>query len=290
MEETISLDEIVQLLKKKWVLIVSMLVLGTVISSIITFFILTPKYAATTQLVVQTKGSDSNINTDSINSNLLLINTYKDLVKSDAVTEKTKDKLVKDGMTNMTEDYLKNVISVEQSQNSQLFSIKAVTPNAIESATIANTISKFFQEEAVKTTDTDKISIASKATPSEKPISPNKKVNIAIGAMLGLIVGLIVALVTELFNKSVKSEEFITEKLGLSLLGTIPIVDEREMKEVIKIQQKPLINEEFFYDINLDEGVDKLDTSASKLDSSTDGLDLDLMINEKRKRHRVNRN
>ncbi|MGX6970529.1 YveK family protein [Vagococcus bubulae] len=290
MEETISLDEILQLLKKKWVLIVSMLVFGTVISSIMTFFILTPKYAATTQLVVQTKGSDSNINTDNINSNLLLINTYKDLVKSDAVTEKAKDKLVKDGMTNMTEDYLKSVISVEQSQNSQLFSIKAVTPNAIESATIANTISKFFQEEAVKMTDTDKISIASKATPNEKPVSPNKKVNIAIGAMLGLIAGLIVALVTELFNKSVKSEEFITEKLGLSLLGTIPIVDEREMREVMKIQQNPLIDEDFFYDVTLDNDLDNMNLSIDNLSDKADGLDMDLMVNEKRKRHRVNRN
>lgn len=273
MEETVSLDEIFQLLKKKWALIVSMLILGTIISTIVTFFVITPKYSATTQLVVQTKDSDSNINTDKINSNLLLINTYKDLVKSPPVTEKAKDILVKDGMTTITEEFLTGAISVEQNQNSQLFSIKAVTEDPIESATIANTVSEVFQKEAVKMTDTDKISIASKAVPNNKPVSPNKKVNIAIGAVLGLIVGVMLALLGELFNRTVRSEEYVTETLGVPILGTLPLVSEREMTEIRKLQKNALINEELFL-----EGSDVYENS---LNTEVDGLDFDLKtINE----------
>ncbi|MGY3703525.1 hypothetical protein BW731_09085 [Vagococcus martis] len=270
MEETVSLDEIFQLLKKKWTLIVSMLILGTVISTVVTLFVITPKYSSTTQLVVQTKDADSNINTDKINSNLLLINTYKDLVKSPTVTEKAKDRLVKDGMTDITKDYLSGVVSVEQNQNSQLFSIKAVTTNPIESAAIANTVSEVFQEEAVKMTETNKISIASEATPNNKAVSPNKKVNIAIGAVLGLIVGVMLALLGELFNRTVRSEEFVSETIGVPILGTLPIVSEREMEEIRKLQKNAFINEEFFLEVS--------DNYENSLNTEVDGLDFDLRM------------
>lgn len=268
MEETVSLDEIFQLLKKKLALIVSMLILGTIISTVVTLFVITPKYSATTQLVVQTKGSDSNINTDKINSNLLLINTYKDLVKSKVVTEKTKDQLVKDGMTGISEDFLSHAISVEQNQNSQLFSIKAVTTDPIKSATIANTVSEIFQQEAVVMTDTDKVSIASKATPNNQPISPNKKVNIAIGAVLGLIVGVMLALLSELFNRTVKTEDYLSEKLGLPVLGIIPLMSDREMNEIRKLQSNAFVNEEMFFEVN--------DLYKESLNTEVDGLDADL--------------
>lgn len=268
MEETVSLDEIFQLLKKKLALIVSMLILGTIISTVVTLFVITPKYSATTQLVVQTKGSDSNINTDKINSNLLLINTYKDLVKSKVVTEKTKDQLVKDGMTGISEDFLSHAISVEQNQNSQLFSIKAVTTDPIKSATIANTVSEIFQQEAVVMTDTDKVSIASKAIPNNQPISPNKKVNIAIGAVLGLIVGVMLALLSELFNRTVKTEDYLSEKLGLPVLGIIPLMSDREMNEIRKLQSNAFVNEEMFFEVN--------DLYKESLNTEVDGLDADL--------------
>lgn len=268
MEETVSLDEIFQLLKKKLALIVSMLILGTIISTVVTLFVITPKYSATTQLVVQTKGSDSNINTDKINSNLLLINTYKDLVKSKVVTEKTKDQLVKDGMTGISEDFLSHAISVEQNQNSQLFSIKAVTTDPIKSATIANTVSEVFQQEAVVMTDTDKVSIASKAIPNNQPISPNKKVNIAIGAVLGLIVGVMLALLSELFNRTVKTEDYLSDKLGLPVLGIIPLMSDREMNEIRKLQSNAFVNEEMFFEVN--------DLYKESLNTEVDGLDADL--------------
>lgn len=268
MEETVSLDEIFQLLKKKLALIISMLILGTIISTVVTLFVITPKYSATTQLVVQTKGSDSNINTDKINSNLLLINTYKDLVKSKAVTEKTKDQLVKDGMTGISEDFLSHAISVEQNQNSQLFSIKAVTTDPIKSATIANTVSEIFQQEAVVMTDTDKVSIASKAIPNNQPISPNKKVNIAIGAVLGLIVGVMLALLSELFNRTVKTEDYLSDKLGLPVLGIIPLMSDREMNEIRKLQSNAFVNEEMFFEVN--------DLYKESLNTEVDGLDADL--------------
>jgi len=271
MEETVSLDEIFQLLKKNIGMIVSTMLLGVVVASVFSFFIITPKYSATTQLVVQTKGTNSNINTDNINSNLLLINTYKDLVTNKAVTEKASDQLAKNGMTGITEESLAKIISVEQNQNSQLFSIKAVTTNPIEAASIANTVAEVFQKEATKLTDTDtdKVSVASKATPNETPVSPNKKVNIAIGAALGLIVGIMIALMLELFNRTVKSEEYVSDVLDVPILGTLPLISDREMNEIRKLQRNALINEDIFLEVS-----QRFEDTSNI--NEVDGLDIDL--------------
>ena len=81
MEETVSLQEIFNLLKKKATLIVSMFFVGIGIAAILTLFVITPKYNATSQLIATSTNKDSNVSTDNINSNLMMINTYKDFIK-----------------------------------------------------------------------------------------------------------------------------------------------------------------------------------------------------------------
>lgn len=268
MEETFNLEEIFQLLKKKWIWIVGMTFLVTLVSVAVTFFLIPPKYSATTQLVVQTKENGSNINTDKINSNLLLINTYKDLVKSKAVTEKAKDQLMNLGLSDISEEFLTKSISVEQNQNSQLFSIKAISNKPKDAEEIANTISEVFQKEAVKVTDTDKVSIVSKAVANAKPVSPNKQLNIAVGVMMGIIFGIMLVLLSEVFNRTIKTEEYLSEKLELPILGILPIISEREMNEITKIQNNAFLTESLFFEKRL--------TDEDLLDSESDGLDIDL--------------
>ena len=52
MEETISLKELFQTLKKRMSLIVIITVLAVMVAGIISFFIITPIYQASTQLLV----------------------------------------------------------------------------------------------------------------------------------------------------------------------------------------------------------------------------------------------
>ena len=53
MEEVVSLQEIALVLKKRMLLIFSMMILGVVALAGVTFFLITPKYETDTQLVVQ---------------------------------------------------------------------------------------------------------------------------------------------------------------------------------------------------------------------------------------------
>ena len=60
MEETISLKELLMTLKKRAKLIIAITLLAVIASAIISYFILTPIYSSSTQLLVnQTKNEES---------------------------------------------------------------------------------------------------------------------------------------------------------------------------------------------------------------------------------------
>lgn len=230
MEETFSLEEIFSLIKKKMALILSMMLVGIGIASLITFFIITPKYSSSAQLLAKMAQNENNsVNVNDVNANLMLINTYKDVIKSNVVIDEVYETLVKKVDFKGDEAELRGMVSVEQSQNSQMFTVKATTSNPEESQLIANSISKVFQKKAKDLIDVDKVSIIAEAPLNEKPVSPDNKVNILIGAILGLFVGLAIAILTQLMDKTIKEDKFITDQLGFRILGTVPEMTAKEL-------------------------------------------------------------
>lgn len=172
------------------------------------------------------------------------------------------------------------MINVEQTQSSQMFSIIATSENPNEAATVANVVSAIFKQEAKEYTEADKVSIISEASPSTNPVSPNKKVNLAIGGILGLIIGVGLALSSQLFNRTVKSVEYVTETLNIPVLGHIPLLNTKELKDIQKHQKSALqsvnLTTETIDDVfNLDDEVDGLDQDLSRI---KDGRDLDQTI------------
>jgi hypothetical protein len=161
-----------------------------------------------------------------------------------------------------------------------MFSIVATSENPNEAATVANVVSAIFKQEAKEYTEADKVSIISEAAPSTNPVSPNKKVNLAIGGILGLIIGVGLALLSQLFNRTVKSVEYVTETLNIPVLGHIPLLNTKELKDIQKHQKSALqsvnLTTETIDDVfNLDDGVDGLDQDLSRI---KDGRDLDQTI------------
>ena len=273
MEETISLQEIVTLLKKKAVLILSMFFIGIGVSALITFMVITPKYSATSQLIATSQSKDNaNANTDSINSNLMMINTYKDFIKGRVVTEAAREQLEKEIGFKGTADDIKNMIAVEQTQQSQMFSIVVTSENPEEAATVANVVSDIFKKEAKEYTDADKVSVISKAEMPINPVSPNKKINLAIGGILGLIIGIGLSLLSQLFNRTVKSIDYMSDQLNIPILGSIPLMDDKSIAEVRKKQWTALEDANStiegssdHYEFDLDDGVDGLEADLSSL-------------------------
>lgn len=228
MEETISMKEVIEVLRKHLKTIVIATFTGLVIAIITTFFILTPQFSSQAQLIVTLPQSNTT-NANDVNTNLQMINTYKDMIVSDLVLNEVKERLETEDQIVMSAEEIKKAISVNQSQNSQMFSIQAISPNPDTAQQIANTTSNVFQTKAKDVMNVDKISIISEAVADGTPVSPNNKLNIAIGLVLGLIVGVGLSFLFELFDRTVKDEKFISEVLDLPILGTVSEMSDKDL-------------------------------------------------------------
>lgn len=226
MQEEISLMDIFAIIKKHLLMIVGLTVVGLLAAFFVTSTLMTPKYASSTQLLVNHESRESTIQQSEINANIQLINTYEDIIRNPIILEEVRDDLT----LNHTIEDLRNMITVQTDQNSQVFSIAVEDPNPYLASDIANTTANVFSENIDDIMSVDNVSIISEAIPSENPSSPNVILNTLVGAVLGLIIGLTIAFIKELLDTTVKDEEFLVEELGWPTLGRVSIIEKSDVE------------------------------------------------------------
>lgn len=225
MEETISLKELLQTLKKRLNLILTTTLLAIMVSGIISYFFLTPIYQSSTQLLVnQSKNEQAMYNYNEVQTNLQLINTYNVIIKSPAIL----DLVIKELKLDMSTDDLNNKITVASEKNSQVVNISAQDPDAKRAAKIANKTAEIFTREISKIMNVDNVSILAKAQVGEKqsPVKPKPMLNIAIALVVGLMAGVGLAFLLEYFDNTIKTEQDIEKLLGMPVLGVITTITE----------------------------------------------------------------
>lgn len=231
MEETISLKELFQTLKKRLSLIIIITAIAAATSGIISYFILTPIYQSSTQILVNQAKSDQQVfNPGEVQTNLQLINTYNVIIKSPAIL----DKVIKQLDLNMTSRQLNENVAVASEQNSQVVTISVQDEDPKQAAEIANTIATVFQKEIAAIMNVNNVSILSKADVGvdPSPIKPKPVLNIAIASVVGLMAGVGLAFLLEYLDNTIKNEQDIEKHLGLPVLGAITRIDmEQEMKD-----------------------------------------------------------
>jgi capsular polysaccharide biosynthesis protein len=219
MEETISIKDIFKTLKKRWKLIMLLTLIAALISGSISYFLLTPVYQSSTQILVNQKQSENQLDSTQIRSNIDMINTYSVIIKSPAILEKVIDELELD----QSVDQLSQKITINSQENSQVFSLTIQDSNPAKAVEIVNTVSSIFQNEIKDIMKVDNVSILAKAELKENPtpVKPNPLLNIAIAVVVGLMAGIGLAFLLEYFDNTIKDEDDIERLLDLPLLGSI---------------------------------------------------------------------
>ncbi|UYT84624.1 YveK family protein [Priestia megaterium] len=225
MEETISLKELFQTLKKRLWLIGLITIIAAIISAVISFFILTPIYQTQTQILVNQAKSDQQLYTGTeVQTNIQLINTYNVIIKSPAILDKVKKELDLD----RTVDELNDQVTVSSAKDSQVVEITVQDQSPYVAAQIANKTAEVFQTEISKIMKIDNVSILSKAEVKENvsPVKPQPLLNIAVAIVIGLIVGTGLAFLLEYLDNTIKTEQDIEGILELPVIGAITNIKE----------------------------------------------------------------
>jgi capsular polysaccharide biosynthesis protein len=227
-ESTIELREYFQILMKRIWIVVSVTLVATLVSGIVSYFVITPIYEASTQLLVNKTESKNDIGLDinNIQSNLKLIDTYNVIIKSPRILDAA---IVNMGL-HMTNDELSKKITVNAVQNSQVISITVQDPNPKEAVTIANGIAHTFETEIKQIMKVDNVQILAEAKIAEKPspVKPRPLLNIVIAFVVGLMVSVGIVFLLEYLDNTLKTEADIENILGLTVLGSIAVINEKE--------------------------------------------------------------
>lgn len=226
MEETISINDIFKTLKKRWKLIMLLTLIAALISGTISYFLLTPVYQSSTQILVNQKQSENQLDSTQIRSNIDMINTYSVIIKSPAILEKVIDELE----LNQSVDQLSQKITINSQENSQVFSLTVQDSNPAKAVEIANTVSSIFQKEIKDIMKVDNVSILAKAEIKENPtpVKPNPLLNMAIAVVVGLMAGIGLAFLLEYLDNTIKDEDDIERLLDLPLLGSIQKISQHK--------------------------------------------------------------
>ncbi|WP_137790972.1 Wzz/FepE/Etk N-terminal domain-containing protein [Bacillus sp. E(2018)] len=233
MEETISLKDIALTLRKRLKLIIVMTVVAAIASGIISYFVLTPVYQASTQMLVNQKSSEqSTLDPNQIRSNIDMINTYKQVIQSPAIL----DIVVEDLGLQQSTDALISKISVNSEQNSQVFSLTIQDEDPAQAVKLANAISDTFSKEVPSIMKVDNVKILAPAVLKDNPspIKPKPLLNIAIALVVGLMAGVGIAFLLEYLDNTIKTEEDVQRVLELPVLGSIPKISIEDEKKPMK--------------------------------------------------------
>jgi capsular polysaccharide biosynthesis protein len=227
LKETISLQELFKILKKRIVLIISILVMSVMITGVVSYFFLSPIYEVSTQILINQKELEQNqFNTQDIETNLQLINTYNVIIKSPIITSKVIENLD----LNTTPELLNEKIKVSSEENSQVIKVSVLDPNQKKAVDIANMTAEVLQNEIRALMNVDNITVLSPAVNKNniKPVSPNIPLNLVIATVIGLMIGVGITFLKVYLDTTIKTEQDVNDILALSILGLVSPITQKK--------------------------------------------------------------
>lgn len=218
-EYEIDLKEIFHMLQKRWVLITGITVSALIVSAIVSFFLLTPIYEASTTMIVSYKQNQESVMTyNDLQTSQKLVATYTEIVKSELVSDAVINKL----NLELSPKELIDKISVSQVGQTEILKLTVKDEDPELATLIANTIAQVFKEDIHQMMEVDNVSTIDIAKVPENPTSPNKMMNIGIAGVLGLMISVGLVFVLEFLDRTYKTPTDVERHLGLPLIGAIP--------------------------------------------------------------------
>lgn len=217
--EEFNISEFIKYYFSLIVIVILFIILGAVGSWYYTDYIQVPMYKSQTSLVLTRAGdSTGSITQNDISLNKNLVATYREIIKSRRILSNVISNLNLD----ITEKELSDKVSVTSSNDTELIVISVVDKDSKLARDIANEIAKVFKEEITTIYNIENISIVDVAIKAKDAYNVNPIKQYVIGVGSGFLIGSLIITVMFYFDDSIKKPEDIEEKVGLSVLSTVP--------------------------------------------------------------------
>lgn len=214
--------------RRGWIVAVAAVLCGALLLGIAVFFI-TPKYEATTMLYVNNTSISVGSAGFSISDSALtaaqnLVKTYVVILRS----RSTLERVIELAGVDYTYEELSDMIAAGSVNDTEIFEVVVTSADPVEADRIANTIAVVLPGQIAGIVDGSSVRVVDYSVVPTRQAFPSYGLMAALGFGLGFVLSLLCLLLAELFNNTIRSEEYLTEAYPkVPLLAVIPDLDER---------------------------------------------------------------
>lgn len=260
MNNVLELRQLWDIIRKHFLVILFMAIIGAGLGFGIAKFLIAPTYSASTSMLVNRSNDNNNgsVNLSDQQADVQIISTYKNLVISSNVlgdvskqlkhpepivvqeakpaeyrtladgTQRlitpAKKEIIKPSSQkpyNLSVDQLKKMVTISNQLDSQVFAINVKAKNAKEAAVVANTVADSFKNKIGDFMKINNVSIIDSAKVDNTPVAPNKKLFTLAGLVLLGGLTFLVVLAKELSDTTIKNSDEVSQLFGLTNLGAV---------------------------------------------------------------------
>lgn len=196
-----------------------------------------PTYQSETEVLInQSVPENTVVQSQDVQANLQLVNTYTSIITSPRILSAVSALL--DDKYSIKE--LSNMINVSNASDSQVIRIQVESKNPKDAVKIANETVRVFKKEIPKIMKIDNISVLSPAfyDSAMSPVKPHESLMLVVSGLFGLVIGIIIMFVRDLFDRSIKSKEDVEAILNLPVLSMISEIKEADIQKVKNKRRK----------------------------------------------------
>ena len=219
--ENIEIKRILDILKSKRILIISVLIIFTILGYIYSSYCVVPKYKSSTTLLIIPNSADENrtITNSDLTLNSGLISTYSNIAKNSKVLKQVINNL---GL-NITESQLLNNIKISVIKNTHIMEITVTDSDPQKAFNITKELASVFLDEIKQIYNIENIGIVDEAQLPKNAYNNNYIKDIAIFFIIGMLISAFYVMMIYIFDNTVKTEEDIENYIKVKALGSIPI-------------------------------------------------------------------
>ena len=208
--------------RRAWAIMLAAVIFGGAALTYTAIFV-TPLYKAEALMYVNSSnisvgGAKVSISQGELTAAQSLIKTYAVILS----TRTTLNDVIEQSGVSYTYEELKEMISAQSVNSTEVFSITVTSPSPREAEMLANTIARILPEKISAIVEGSSARIVDYAVETAKKASPSLSKNALIGAMLGFVLACGIVVIMELTYEQIHDSDYLIQTYDIPVLAVIP--------------------------------------------------------------------
>ncbi|MEK0312386.1 YveK family protein [Cohnella sp. 56] len=229
-----ELQHYLKVVKRYWWIPALLIVIAVTAAYVYSNQYTKPVYQATTDLIVNktesTVAGQQVIDQNSINTNLMLINTYKQIIKSPSIMKRVADEHPELGLT---ASQIHDKVAVNTMKDAQIITLVAQADTYASAVQIVEGVSSAFRGSVTSLMKLNNITVLTEPDPLAVPgpINSNHNVLYIFSFLLAALLGLGIAFLVDYLDDKVRSEDDLERELGITMLAAIGKIKQKDLAQ-----------------------------------------------------------